>query len=131
MTETTSSGFAARNNELLGSLLSIAALLAAVGTGAGLMLGTGTRGVSAILTVLLVAGGGFTLLLIAIGATLRAVTDPAQWRAEEDTWRDGMGLSPYSDTDQTASSVAQRKAAAIAVAALVAGLCLSVVPWLL
>lgn len=131
MTESATPGFVARNNELLGSLLSIAALLVSVGMGAGLMFGTGTRGISAILTVLLIAGGAFTLLLLTIGASMRAVTTPEQWHAEEDAWRGGMGLAPYGDADQEASLAAQRRTALIAVAAIVVGLCLSVLPWLL
>ncbi|GAA4810145.1 hypothetical protein ACFQ0K_14945 [Nocardioides caeni] len=131
MTETVTPGFVARNNQLLGSLLSIVALLVAVGLGAGIMLSTNTRGISAILTVLLIAGGTFTLLLLTIGAAMRAATAPEQWRAEEDDWRGEMGLAPLTDELQTASASTQRIAAVLGAVAIVLGLGLSVVPAML
>ena len=66
MDDTAPAGFVTRNNQVIGSILSIIALLVAVLLGAGLMFGTDTRGVRAILTVITVAGGTFTLLLLAI-----------------------------------------------------------------
>ncbi|TNM46134.1 hypothetical protein FHP29_04220 [Nocardioides albidus] len=128
MPETASPGFVARNNEVIGSILSIVALLVSIGLGAGLMFGTGTRGVSAILTVLTVAGGAFTLLLLGIGATLRATTPAAQWEREETAWRAERGLDPLTAEEDTASVRGQRRAALFAVLALLVGLGLSVVP---
>ncbi|MBM0127108.1 hypothetical protein [Pimelobacter simplex] len=121
-------GFVARNNEVLGSVLSILALLVSVGMGAGLMFGTGTRGVSAILTVLTVAGGAFTLLLLGIGAVLRGTTPKEQWDEEETAWRAERGLDPLTDSDLAASAKAQRRAGLLAALALLVGLSLSVVP---
>lgn len=121
-------GFVARNNEVIGSVLSIVALLVSVGMGAGLMFGTGTRGVSAILTVLTVAGGMFTLLLLGVGAVLRAATPTEQWDAEETAWRAERGLDPLTAADEAASARARRRAALLAVAALLVGLALSVLP---
>jgi hypothetical protein len=128
MADTAPPGFVARNNEVIGSVLSIVALLASVGMGAGLMLGTGTRGVSAILTVLTVAGGAFTLLLLGLGAVLRGATPTEQWDAEETAWRAERGLDPISDAERAASAKAQRRAALIAVLAVLVGLTLSVLP---
>jgi hypothetical protein len=125
MPETASPGFVARHNQVIGSVLSIVALAASVGLGAGLMFGTDTRGVSAILTVLTVAGGTFTLLLLAIGAALRAVTPAEQWEREEDEWRGTMGLPPLADA---APSAGNGRVVLYAVAAIVVGLVLSVVP---
>jgi hypothetical protein len=118
-------GFVARNNQLIGSLLSIVALLVAVLLGAGLMFGTDTRGVRAILTVLTVAGGTFTLLLLAIGGSLRAVTPAGVWEQEEAEWRREMGIT--ADEEPVPSKVG-RLAVPLAVAAIVLGLALSVVP---
>lgn len=128
MSETVSPGFVARNNEVIGSVLSILALLASVGMGAGLMFGTGTRGVSAILTVLTVAGGAFTLLLLVLGAMLRSSTPAHQWDREETAWRAERGLDPLTEADHAASAKAQRRAALLAVLALLVGLALSVLP---
>jgi len=128
MADSASAGFVARHNEVIGSVVSIVALLVSVGMGAGLMFGTGTRGVSAILTVLTVAGGAFTLLLLAIGATLRALTPPEQWDAEETAWRTERGLDPLTDADRAASAKAQRRAGLLAVLALLVGVALSVLP---
>jgi hypothetical protein len=118
-------GYVARHNQVIGSVLSIVALLASAGAGAGLMLGTDTRGISAILTVLTVAGGLFTLLLIGIGASLRAITPAEQWLREENEWRGEMGLAALTDAG-TASPGA--RVVLIAVAAIVVGLALSVLP---
>ncbi len=128
MADTAPPGFVARNNEVIGSVLSIVALLASAGMGAGLMFGTGTRGVSAILTVLTVAGGAFTLLLLGLGAVLRSATPAAQWDAEETAWRAERGLDPLTDAERAASAKGQRRAAMLAVLALVVGLALSVLP---
>lgn len=121
-------GFVARNNEVIGSVLSILALLVSVGMGAGLMFGTDTRGVSAILTVLTVAGGAFTLLLLGLGATLRSATPADQWEREETAWRAERGLDPLTDAEHAASAKARRRAGLLAVLALLAGLALSVLP---
>ncbi|MDQ6523563.1 hypothetical protein RB608_08140 [Nocardioides sp. LHD-245] len=128
MPETVSPGFVARNNEVIGSVLSILALLVSAGMGAGLMFGTGTRGASAILTVLTVTGGAFTLLLLALGAMLRSATPPEQWDREETAWRAERGLDPLTAADHAASAKAQRSAALLAVLALLVGLALSVLP---
>ncbi|MBM7516343.1 hypothetical protein [Nocardioides nitrophenolicus] len=128
MADSAPPGFVARNNEVIGSILSIVALLVSVGMGAGLMFGTGTRGVSAILTVLTVAGGAFTLLLLGLGAVLRGATPSAQWDAEETAWRAERGLDPLTDSERAASAKAHRQAALLAVAALFVGLALSVLP---
>lgn len=128
MADTAPPGFVARNNEVIGSVLSILALLASLGMGAGLMFGTGTRGISAILTVLTVAGGAFTLLLLGVGAVLRSTTPRQQWDDEETAWRDERGLDPLTDADRAASARAQRRAGLVAVLALLVGLSLSVVP---
>ena len=125
MPDTASPGFVARHNQVVGSILSIVALLASVGMGAGLMFGTETRGVSAILTVLTVAGGAFTLLLLGIGATLRAITPAEQWEGEEDDWRRSMGLPALADAPPTSGN---RRVALYAVLAILVGLTLSVVP---
>jgi len=128
MPETAQPGFVARNNEVIGSVLSILALLVSVGMGAGLMFGTGTRGISAILTVLTVAGGAFTLFLLAVGAMLRAATPAEQWNREEQEWRAERGMDPLTDADQDTSAKARRRAALLAVLALLVGLALSVLP---
>lgn len=131
MTETVAPGFVARNNQVIGSLLSIVALLIGVGLGAGIMLATETRGISSILTILLIGGGTFTLLLLTVGATLRAATSPEQWQAEEDGWRDGMGLAPVTAQTDAASRKAQGRVALVAALALVLGLSISVIPAML
>lgn len=125
MADTAPPGFVARHNEVIGSILSILALALAVLMGAGLMFGTDTRGVRAILTVLTVAGGTFTLLLLAIGGGLRAVTPMGVWEQEEAEWRRGMGLAA---DDEPAPSRAGRLAVPLAVGAILLGLVLSVVP---
>lgn len=128
MSEPATTGFLARNNEVVGSILSIIALVVAVLLGAGLMFGTDTRGVRAILTVLTIAGGTFTLLLQVIGRSLRALTPDAQWELEEATWRREMGMT----ADDEAPPAAQgRLAVPLAVGAIVVGLALSVVPAIL
>lgn len=125
MADTAPPGFVARNNQVIGSVLSIIALLIAVLLGAGLMFGTDTRGIRAILTVLTVAGGTFTLLLIAIGGTLRAITPTGVWEQEEAEWRREMGIT--ADEEPLPSQVG-RLAVPLAVAAILLGLALSVVP---
>lgn len=125
MADTAPPGFVARNNQVIGSILSIVALLVAVLLGAGLMFGTDTRGIRAILTVLTVAGGTFTLLLIAIGSTLRAVTPMGVWEQEEAEWRREMGIT--ADEEPLPSKVG-RLAVPLAVVAILLGLALSVVP---
>lgn len=118
-------GFVARNNQVIGSVLSIVALLLSAAAGAGLMFGTDTRGISAILTVLTVAGGLFTLLLLGLGASLRAITPEEQWLREENEWRREMALPALTD----ASTASPRpRVVLIAVAAIVVGLALSVLP---
>ncbi len=128
MSETTAPGFVARNNQVVGSVLSIAALVVAVLLGAGLMFGTDTRGVRAILTVLTVAGGTFTLLLQAIGRSLRAITPDAQWELEEATWRREMGITA---AEEEPVATGGRLAVPLAVGAIAVGLALSVVPAIL
>lgn len=125
MSEPATTGFVARNNQVVGSILSIVALVVAVLLGAGLMFGTDTRGVRAILTVLTVAGGTFTLLLQVIGRSLRALTPDAQWELEEATWRREMGIT--ADEEETPAQTG-RLAVPVAVGAIVVGLALSVVP---
>src|SRR5688500_14315298 len=122
-----SSGFLARNNEVLGSVGGFVALVASIAFGAGLMLGTGTRGVAAILTVVLVAGGTFTLLYLLLGAALRSLTPDAQWQQEEDTWREGRGLAPLTAEDLDKSRQTRKLVLLGASAALVAGLALALV----
>ena len=128
MADPVPSGFVARNNQVVGSVLSIVALLASAGMGAGLMFGTGTRGVSAILTVLTVTGGAFTLLLLGLGASLRAITPADQWLREENEWRLEMGLPPLADASSASPG---RRVVLIAVAAILVGLALSILPDLL
>lgn len=128
MADTAPTGFVARNNQVIGSSLSIAAFVVSVALGAGLMFGTGTRGVSAILTVLTIAGGSFTLLLVAIGASLEALTPSSQWEREENEWRAGMGLPARTADDITNSQKSRSRAVAFGVLAIVVGLALSVVP---
>lgn len=125
MADTAPPGFVARNNQVIGSILSIIALLVAVLLGAGLMFGTDTRGIRAILTVLTVAGGTFTLLLIAIGGALRAITPMGVWEQEEAEWRREMGITA---DEEPLPSKAGRLAVPLAVAAILLGLGLSVVP---
>lgn len=125
MADTAPAGFVARNNQVIGSILSIIALLVAVLLGAGLMFGTDTRGIRAILTVLTIAGGTFTLLLLAIGGTLRAVTPTGVWEQEEAEWRRDMGITA---AEQPVASKAGRLAVPLALAAILLGLALSVVP---
>lgn len=126
MAETASPGFVARNNQVLGSVLSIIALLIAALLGAGLMFSTETRGVRAILTVLTIAGGTFTLLLLLISRMLETVTPPEQWEREENEWRTGMSLPPLGDA--APSSPLARLRVPLAGLAIVIGLSLSVVP---
>lgn len=128
MAETAPAGFMARNNQVIGSSLSVAALIVSVLLGAGMMFGTGTRGVSAILTVLTIAGGTFTVLLYLIGATLQALTPTDLWEREETEWRTGMGLPAATDDDDAASEKAHRRAILLAVLAIFVGLALSVGP---
>ncbi len=128
MAETAPPSFLARNNQVIGSALSIVALLVAAGLGAGLMFGTGTRGVSAILTVLTVAGGAFTLFLLAIGATLQAVVPVDTWEGEEAAWREEMGLSPRTEAEDIASAKGRRQAALLGTVAILVGLALSILP---
>ena len=125
MADTAPPGFVARHNQVIGSILSIIALLVAVLLGAGLMFGTDTRGVRAILTVLTVAGGTFTLLLLAIGGALRAVPPTGVWEQEEAEWRRDMGITAE---DEPVPSRAGRFVVPLAVGAIVLGLALSVVP---
>lgn len=125
MADTAPPGFVARNNQVIGSLLSILALLVAVLLGAGLMFGTDTRGIRAILTVLTIAGGTFTLLLLAIGGTLRAMTPTGLWEQEEAEWRRDMGITA---DEQPVATRAGRLVVPLAVAAILLGLALSVVP---
>lgn len=135
MAQTVSPGFVARNNQVIGSLASIAALIVSVLLGAGLMFGTDTRGVSAILTVLTIAGGTFTLLIHLIGATLESLTPAETWASEERHWRTEVDLP--ADLVEDAAEAAdgeggaqpsRRLALALAVVAIVVGLSLSVVP---
>ncbi|MFC7504674.1 hypothetical protein ACOACQ_07165 [Nocardioides sp. CPCC 206347] len=128
MAETAPPGFMARNNEWIGSVLSVAALIVSVLLGAGLMFGTDTRGVSAILTVLTVAGGTFTVLLYLIGAMLEAITPTDLWKREDAEWRTGMGLPAATEEDTASSEKAHRRAMMLAVLAIIVGLALSVVP---
>jgi hypothetical protein len=120
-------GFLARNNELLGSLGGIVALVVSIALGAGLMLGTGTRGVAAILTVVLVAGGTFTLLYLLLGAVLRSLTPEAQWQEEEDAWRESRGLAPLTPEDAEKSRQTRKLVLLGASAAVLAGLALALV----
>lgn len=126
MADTAPSGFVARNNQVIGSILSIVALLVAVLLGAGLMFGTDTRGVRAILTVLTIAGGTFTLLLLGIGATLRAVVPETQWELEEAQWRRDMELK--ADDQPAEPGLLARSTVPLAVLAILLGLALSVLP---
>ncbi len=125
MADTAPPGFVARNNQVIGSILSIVALLVAVLLGAGLMFGTDTRGVRAILTVLTVAGGTFTLLLLAIGGTLRALTPTGLWEQEEAEWRRDLGITAE---EQPVAPKAGRFVVPLAVGAILLGFALSVVP---
>jgi hypothetical protein len=129
MADTAPPGFVARNNQVIGSILSILALVVAVLLGAGLMFGTDTRGVRAILTILTIAGGTFTLLLLAIGATLRAVTPETQWELEEAQWRRDMDLT--ADDHPPSPTGAGRLVVPLAVLAIALGLSLSVLPAIL
>ncbi len=126
MDDTAPAGFVTRNNQVIGSILSIIALLVAVLLGAGLMFGTDTRGVRAILTVITVAGGTFTLLLLAIGATLRAVVPESQWELEEAEWRHDMGLT--ADDVPAEPTTLGRLTVPLAVLAILVGLSLSALP---
>jgi hypothetical protein len=121
-------GFVARNNEVIGSIASIIALVVAVLLGAGLMFGTDTRGVRAILTVLTVAGGTFTILLQVIGATLRSATTEAAWNAEEQAFREEMGLPGLSAEVVEAQRIGRRRATWLGALAVLVGLCLSLLP---
>lgn len=121
-------GFLARNNEVIGSVLSIVALVISIALGAGLMLGTGTRGVAAILTVLSIAGSTFTLLLLGLAAVLRALTPAEWWEREEAAWRDSMGLSDPTPESEARSRRTRRLVVLCAIAAFVLGLSISVLP---
>jgi hypothetical protein len=121
-------GFVARNNEVIGSVLSLVGLFVSIGLGALVMLATGTRGVAAILTVLLLAGGIFTLLFLVIAAVVRAITPLELWEREEAAWRDSMGLDAPTEEDDARSRKNRTLVAAGAVVAIVLALCLSVVP---
>lgn len=126
MADTAPAGFVTRNNQVIGSILSIIALLVAVLLGAGLMFGTDTRGVRAILTVITVAGGTFTLLLLGIGATLRAVVPETQWELEEAEWRRDMDLT--ADDQPAEPTTLGKMTVPLAVLAILLGLALSVLP---
>ena len=121
-------GFLARNNEVIGSVLSIVALAVSIAFGAGMMLGTGTRGIAAILTVVLIAGSTFSLLLLGLAAVLRALTPTEWWEREEAAWRDSMGLSDPTPESEARSRRVQRLVVAGAVVAFVIGLSISVLP---
>ncbi|MFC5728562.1 MULTISPECIES: hypothetical protein [Nocardioides] len=121
-------GFLARNNELIGSVLSIVALAISIALGAGLMFGTGTRGVAAILTVLLIAGSTFTLLLLGLAAVLRTFTPTDWWEREEAAWRDSMALPDPTPESEAKSRRARRLVVLCAIAAFVLGLSISVLP---
>ncbi|MDN5743525.1 MAG: hypothetical protein L0H31_00210 [Nocardioidaceae bacterium] len=129
MAPTAPPGFIARNNQVIGSVLSILALAVAALLGAGLMLNTDTRGVRAILTVLTIAGGAFTLFLLLIDRTLAAATTPEQWEQEENQWRATMALPPLEDGAEPSMLVRLR--VPLAVLAIVIGLSLSVLPAML
>lgn len=128
MAQTAPPGFVARNNEVIGSIASIVALVIAVLLGVGLMFGTDTRGVRAILTVLTVAGGTFTILLQVIGASLRSVTPGATWDEEERAFREEMGLPELTDEAAAASRAGRRRATWLGAIAVLAGVCLSLLP---
>ncbi|WP_435768308.1 hypothetical protein [Nocardioides sp. SYSU DS0651] len=121
-------GFLARNNEVVGSVLSLVGLAVAIALGALIMLGTGTRGISAILTVVLIAGGTFTLLLLAIAACLKAVTPADAWDRQELEWREGMGFDAPTPESEARSRRHRSLVAAAAVVAILVGLSLSVLP---
>lgn len=118
----------ARNNETIGSVVSLVVLAISIGAGAGLMLGTGTRGTPAILTVLLVAGGTFSLLMLVVSGLLRAFTPEEQWLAEEEAWRSGEGLPPLVDEAPDAEAKGRRKVLLGGTLALLVGLAISVLP---
>ncbi|MBS4751777.1 hypothetical protein KG112_03005 [Nocardioides sp. zg-ZUI104] len=121
--------YLARNNVQVGRALGLLALAVSIALGAGLMLGTGTRGTSAILTVVTIAGGCFTLLLLSIGALLEAAVPPEQWRAEEEEWRAEIGLEPLPADGSAAPGVrSPGRAAALASLSILVGLALSVGP---
>jgi hypothetical protein len=121
-------GFLVRNNAVTGSVLSLVALLASIALGAVLMLATGTRGIAAIGTVLLIAGGTFSLLFLLLAAAIRAAVPDRVWENHEDTWRDAMGIDPPTPESEAASRRNRRLVALGAVVAIVLGLCMSVVP---
>lgn len=117
-------GFLARNNGIVGSVLSLVALFASIGLGAGIMFTSGTRGILAILTVLLIAGGAFSLLFLLLAAVIRAAVPDEVFEAEEAAWREERGL------EATPEEVSRRNRRWVALGgclALVLGLCLSVV----
>lgn len=117
-------GFLARNNGTVGSVLSLVALFVSIGLGAGIMFTSGTRGVAAILTVLLIAGGAFSLLFLLLAAVLRTAVPDAVWESEEAAWREARGLdAPSAETSRRN----RRKVVLGGSIALVLGLCLSVV----
>ena len=128
MAETAPSGFLARNNQVIGSVLSIIALIVAALMGAGLMFGTDTRGVRAILTVLTIAGGAFALLLLLINAVLRGATSEEQWQAEEEGWRTEMGLAPTTEEERAKAGKNHALTALLAVLAILVGIALSLGP---
>ncbi|HWI44304.1 MAG TPA: hypothetical protein VNS81_11855 [Nocardioides sp.] len=117
-------GFLARNNGTVGSVLSLVALFASIGLGAGIMFTSGTRGVAAILTVLLIAGGAFSLLFLLLAAVLRTAVPDEVWESEEAAWREARGLDAPS---AEASRRNRRKVVLGGSLALAVGLCLSVV----
>ena len=124
-------GFVARNNEVIGSVLSLVALAVSIALGAGLMLGTGTRGIAAILTVVLVAGGSFALLLLVIAGLLRAVTPTDLWEREEAAWRTSMGVDEPTPESEARSRRNRGLVVLCACVAIVLGLSLSALPaWL-
>lgn len=121
-------GFVARNNEVLGSVLGLLALAASIALGAVLMLSTGARGIAAIATLVLIAGGTFTLLYLLLGALLRAATPAELWEAAEVAWRDSMGLSEPTAEDEAHSRRQRGLVVLGACLALALGLAISVLP---
>jgi hypothetical protein len=121
-------GFLVRNNGVVGSVLSLVALFASIALGAVLMLSTGTRGIAAIGTVLLIAGGTFSLLFLLIAAGIRAAVPDQVWEDQEATWREAMGMDQPTPETEAASRRNRRLVALGAVVAIVLGLCMSVVP---
>lgn len=118
----------ARNNETIGSVASLVVLALSIGAGAGLMLGTGTRGIAAIGTVILVASGTFCLVMLAVSGLLRAVVPDEQWDAEDAAWRRSMRLGATDADEATRQAAVRRKVALGGTAALLLGLAISVLP---